>query len=399
MENTIPSAKFNQYPIIVTYSPTKGRYFVAKRDIALGEVVLKCLPLSTAPFDNHRKRYCYTCKIYNPFSNSFKFYCKSCDLCYFCDHECFNQCFPIEQKIDEKNLKDSDEKVICNKALFLKHELTCNISRKFSSWNINDKHMKSVVRLLVQILAERLIEKSDSKEKIDIEKESSINNNESSPKLNEQTSSVFISKNSDFSITLKNNFQDFLLLQSHYLNWPNDIKRDWLKHEKFLMNLFKSSKLLDEDAKFEDLLHMVSKIENNGFGVYYKCKGKNVLFGRAIYPYASFFNHSCDANCDAIQDNCDNDKDETQLSTLIDDESKLSCNSKKLRGEMKFVAREELTISYIQDENGLLPLQSRRQKLLSEYYFLCQCSKCIIDEKQYRKKSKNTKNRNVTLNT
>ncbi|KAF0439041.1 SET domain-containing protein [Gigaspora margarita] len=392
MENIIPSTKFNQYPVIVTYSPMKGRYFVAKRDIALGEVVLKCLPLSTAPFDNHRKRYCHTCKIYNSSSNSFKFYCKSCDLCYFCDRECFNQCFPIEQKI-------YDEKVIYNKSLFLKHELTCNISRKFSTWNINDKHMKSVVRLLVQILAERLIEKSDSKEKVNIEKESSINDlyNENSLELNEQTSS----KNSDFLVALNNNFQDFLLLQSHLLDWPNDIKRDWLKHEKFLMNLFKSSKLLDEDDKFDDLLHMISKIESNGFGVYYKCKGKNVLFGRAIYPYASFFNHSCDANCDAIQDNYD--KDELLLSTLVDDE--LLCNGKKLHGEMMFVALrnilkgEELTISYIQDENGLLPLQSRRQKLLSEYYFLCQCCKCITDEKQYRKKKKNVKNRNVKLNT
>ncbi|RIB00894.1 hypothetical protein C2G38_2150689 [Gigaspora rosea] len=380
MENIIPSAKFNQYPVFVTYSPTKGRYFVAKRDIALGEVVLKCLPLSTAPFDNHRKRYCHTCKIYNSSSNSFKFYCKSCDLCYFCDRECFNQCFPIDQKIYEKNLKVNDEKVIYNKSLFLKHELTCNISRKFSTWNINDKHMKSVVRLLVQILAERLIEKRNDL------------NNENSSELNEQTSSVFISKNSDFPVALKNNFQDFLLLQSHLLDWPNDIKRDWLKHEKFLMNLLKSSKLLDEDDKFDDLLHMISKIESNGFGVYYKCKGKSILFGRAIYPYASFFNHSCDANCDAI------------LSTLVDDESELLCNDKKLHGEMNFVALrnilkgEELTISYIQDENGLLPLQSRRQKLLSEYYFLCQCCKCITDEKQYRKKKKNVKNRNVKLN-
>lgn len=121
----------------------------------------------------------------------------------------------------------------------------------------------------------------------------------------------------------------------------------------------------------------------------------------AIYPYASFFNHSCDANCDAIQDNYD--KDELLLSTLVDDE--LLCNGKKLHGEMMFVALrnilkgEELTISYIQDENGLLPLQSRRQKLLSEYYFLCQCCKCITDEKQYRKKKKNVKNRNVKLNT
>ncbi|CAG8692694.1 3795_t:CDS:2, partial [Scutellospora calospora] len=101
------------------------------------------------------------------------------------------------------------------------------------------------------------------------------------------------------------------------------------------------------------------------------------------------------------------DKDETritQLSVLIDETSELSSDGKKLYGEMKFVALrnilkgEELTISYLQDENDLLPLQSRRQKLLNEYYFSCQCCRCVAEEKQGRKKKKNV-NRNITLKT
>ncbi|CAG8540497.1 15256_t:CDS:2, partial [Racocetra fulgida] len=79
------------------------------------------------------------------------------------------------------------------------------------------------------------------------------------------------------------------------------------------------------------------------------------------------------------------DKDETQseiarLSVPVNEESNYCV--------MKFIALrdilKELTISYIQDEiqdeDVLLSLQSRRQKLLSEYYFLCQCCKCITKE-------------------
>ncbi|CAG8537803.1 26318_t:CDS:2 [Racocetra persica] len=132
--------------------------------------------------------------------------------------------------------------------------------------------------------------------------------------------------------------------------------------------------------------------------MYYK--GKNVcleeLFSRAnisilslvICLYTSFFNHSDDANCDAIQANYDKDKTQSEITRLSipeNDESNYC-----VVGEMKFIAlrdilKGELTISYIQDE---IQLQSRRQKLLSEYYFLCQCCKCITKEHGRKKKRK-----------
>ncbi|PKC76439.1 hypothetical protein RhiirA1_447619 [Rhizophagus irregularis] len=239
---------FGSYPVRLTCSPEKGRYFLAKSDIKVGEVVLKCLPLATAPFDNHKKRYCYTCNLYNS-SSAFSYHCVSCDQAYFCSLECYK----------------NDSNVLA------KHELICNISRKIATWRA-DKHMKSVIRLLVQILLEYLCEEK---------------NDDNEPKND----------------ILRNYFKDFLLLKSHYSDWSTNLKQDWMKHKKFLLSIFKSSNLIQENIEFEEFLHMISRIESNGFGMYYQSKGREILFGRAIYPFASFFNHSCDANCDALQPN------------------------------------------------------------------------------------------------
>ena len=188
---------------------------------------VKCFPLATASFDNHKKRYCYTCNLYNSLSSAFPYHCISCNQAYFCSLECYK----------------NDSTVLA------KHEIICNISRKIATWNA-DKHMKSVVRLLVQILLERLWEEKKDKEKEKIKPD--------------------------------NSFKDFLLLKSHYLNWPVSLKQHWMKHEKFLTSLFESSNLVRVNMEFEELLHMVSRIESNGFGMFYQSKGREILFGRGI---------------------------------------------------------------------------------------------------------------------
>ncbi|GES89875.1 histone-lysine N-methyltransferase SMYD1-like [Rhizophagus clarus] len=273
---------FRSYPVRLTSSPEKGRYFLAKSNIKVGEVVLKCSPLATAPFDNHKKRL-----------------------------ECYK----------------NDSNVLT------KHELICNISRKIATWSA-DKHMKSVVRLLVQILLEYLWEKK-------------YNDNE--PKND----------------TLRNYFKDFLLLKSHYLDWSINLKQDWMRHKNFLLSIFKSSNLIQENIEFDEFLHMVSRIESNGFGMYYQSKGREILFGRAIYPFASFFNHSCDANCDALQPNYRGENDQVE-SVQTEINSSTLIKKKETFRKVEFIALhninegEELTISYIADTHS--PLQLRRLK-------------------------------------
>lgn len=80
------------------------------------------------------------------------------------------------------------------------------------------------------------------------------------------------------------------------------------------------------------------------------------LLGWGIYPSAVYFNHSCDANVVKIRDG----------------------------RRMKFIARrmiekgEEACISY---GNVGEELDARRSRLLEHYHFLCQCTRCVHEDK------------------
>ncbi|RKO83582.1 hypothetical protein BDK51DRAFT_11615, partial [Blyttiomyces helicus] len=146
-------------------------------------------------------------------------------------------------------------------------------------------------------------------------------------------------------------------LQSHYLDWPTEDVHDWRKTKNFMLKILEESGLLEEGDPEDDIgnrgdfvLHLISKIESNGFGLWSPKKG--VCMGRAIFPRASYFNHSCDPNCECIQDG------------MI-----MTIRTKRPVEE----GEASLTISYI-DTN--LPLGARRARLQEEYFFTCGCERC-----------------------
>ncbi|KAJ3276709.1 hypothetical protein HK104_003604, partial [Borealophlyctis nickersoniae] len=79
-------------------------------------------------------------------------------------------------------------------------------------------------------------------------------------------------------------------LQSHYHDWPTQDARDWRKTKNFVIKLLAESGLLDHEITdpSEFVLHLISKIESNGFGLWSPKKG--VCMGRALFPRASYFN-------------------------------------------------------------------------------------------------------------
>ncbi|KAI9346832.1 hypothetical protein DFJ73DRAFT_837691 [Zopfochytrium polystomum] len=136
----------------------------------------------------------------------------------------------------------------------------------------------------------------------------------------------------------------------------------------------------------EGVMHLISKVESNGFGVWVippsnvaatdsrnerehggngengpgnvgvtkqesGKREKSVNAGRALFPLASYFNHSCEPTCECFQ----------QGTTMT---------IKTIRSVKE---GEELTISYM-DTN--LPVQARRSQLSQDYYFLCRCVRC-----------------------
>jgi hypothetical protein len=86
-------------------------------------------------------------------------------------------------------------------------------------------------------------------------------------------------------------------LQSHYDEWPLDDKQSWTKMKKFIIPMLHQ---LDLESDPDAIMHWVSKIESNGFGIW--GPGKDICMGRMIVPEASFFNHSCKPNLACEQD-------------------------------------------------------------------------------------------------
>lgn len=160
---------------------------------------------------------------------------------------------------------------------------------------------------------------------------------------------------------IKPKFAHIKLLQSHLSEWQYDDNKDWKKSVGFILNLLHNSGLITTqelttsnsgNVETNFLLNLISQVESNGFGIW---SNKGVCMGHALYPTASFYNHSCDPNCDV---------DQTK-------------NLLTIRLKRDVVKGTPLTISYI-DTNQ--PLRTRRNKLLSEYYFLCCCERCMQQE-------------------
>ena len=86
-------------------------------------------------------------------------------------------------------------------------------------------------------------------------------------------------------------------LQSHYEEWSEKDQKDWNKMKKFILPLLDQAHMESDPL---EIMHWVSKIESNGFGLW--GIGKDICMGRAIFPEASYFNHSCKPNCTSEQE-------------------------------------------------------------------------------------------------
>lgn len=139
-------------------------------------------------------------------------------------------------------------------------------------------------------------------------------------------------------------------LQSHYDDWPSNDQKDWNKMKKFILPLLSEAEL---ECDPNEIMHWVSKIESNGFGLW--GPGRDICMGRAVFPEASYFNHSCNPNL-----RCEQDGVNLRIISL------------------KHISKgTQLFISYI-DTN--LPLQARQAKLWQDYYFNCICDKCEYEK-------------------
>jgi hypothetical protein len=105
------------------------------------------------------------------------------------------------------------------------------------------------------------------------------------------------------------------------------------------------------------------------------------LYHTSLFVAASFANHDCEPNASYVPEN--------KLLAI------LGCAPPKHQVAVNYTAKrdieqgEEITIGYCGSPSD--PVAVRRAGLLNTYGFICQCAKCVSDEKEEERKKKKKK--------
>ncbi|KAL0094697.1 hypothetical protein J3Q64DRAFT_1829162 [Phycomyces blakesleeanus] len=352
-------------PVKVRISPTKGREFLAKTRLEAQQTLFRVFPYATAIFDSHKKRVCAHCLCVHP-TRAFSTRCTSCDQIYFCSLTC-SEAYLSSSTVD--------------------HSVICGLLRKLATFK-SDPHTKSVAKLVILCLWERRREAHN------------LGWDRSDNWWNPELAAY-----SEDALT--SSFEQVQALESHYNDWPEDDKKDWRRMQQFLYNQLSTAQLLTPHETLQDIMHLVSRIESNGFGIFLENKTAKGAVLIALFPLASLFNHDCGNNCEVEQ--CTEDKLEEEGTEVTVEVEPPKQNKKKTlpktsvvkiiypavfsqpRGTFRVMKistvraieiDEALTISYI---DATLPVSARRQLLLDEYYFKCQCERCIKESSGNKK--------------
>ena len=240
-------------PFEILESKDAGRYVIARTSLSVGTPVLETKPYAFGVFDAFRKRICAECLAST--DSQFTLHCRTCDQVYFCSARCFKIC------------------------LGAGHHRVCKAYRKLATHKA-PTHEKGVLKIVLSILYTKCV---DEGKHLD----DSVRLLESV--LGDMDESAISIQNDDISgDTASSSWIQVDSLQSHFDDWPEDDIRSWRKTKQFIAQLLFESSLIDSDTT-DFLMHLISKVESNCFGVY---SGKGVCMGRAVYPTASYFNVS-----------------------------------------------------------------------------------------------------------
>ncbi|KAI8607609.1 hypothetical protein BC830DRAFT_1158337, partial [Chytriomyces sp. MP71] len=371
---------------------TQGRFLTTTEAIAEARTsVLRAQAYAHTVLASHRKRACAACLAMS--ARALPLRCKDCDQLFFCDESCFNE------------------------AISNGHARVCGSLRRIATAKIG-LHEKSIAQIALNVLLRRTLEAA-KREQIQI---STLLNPTNPLTSSAQIADALIKNPLDPIVP---SYKDVQSLQSHLADWTNDTRKEWRKTCALMQTLVTEAGLVDASLVDESegdtleyiLLHLFSKIESNGFGVWAqkmirrvetshtepfkesesqeppiesiesltishiaanrKVSGSpnnepgtvasdseefngvddsGICIGRAIYPFASYFNHSCDPTCESVQ-----------YGPIL-----LFQTTRPLQ------ENEELTISYM---NTNAPVSSRRAALFTDYYFDCACTRCVTELK------------------
>ncbi|KAF9126342.1 hypothetical protein BGW39_006708 [Mortierella sp. 14UC] len=351
MEHINTVCRNEGYPIVVENSPQLGNHAIASRDIPQGEGLLRAIPYAAEVFDNYKKRMCQVCLLYHN-RGSFTHRCQDCDQVYFCSEACKAIAMDPQMGCHLKVCRTLRKLATWNSDRHTKSIIKLLLQVLMNHWRerqgIPTAYQSRKVLMMKEkeevangsgIGGDKLIGRADvegATEKITqtlaattiaSTTPTTTLTPSSSPQPSSELNSNSNSNNSnnndheDENRTqepVENDFFDVLRLQSHFEDWDDEDQKDWNKQSHVVLSLLEMAGLTEmasqpgSEAEGEgkqelhtltslDVKKLISALESNAFGMFDRTKKKPVCFGRAIYPIASFFNHSCECNATAVQ--------------------------------------------------------------------------------------------------
>eukprot|EP01103_Thecamoeba_quadrilineata_P008341 TRINITY_DN18102_c0_g1_i1.p1 TRINITY_DN18102_c0_g1~~TRINITY_DN18102_c0_g1_i1.p1 ORF type:complete len:379 (-),score=44.93 TRINITY_DN18102_c0_g1_i1:56-1192(-) len=305
----------------IKQSPDKGRYQVSTRSFEKGDIVMITHAYSYALMDSYKKRVCDWCLAYNT-TGIFSFNCSQCSQTWYCSSSC------LESSADY-------------------HRHLCQHLKKISNW----KHDRDFLCLLTLALITYLRLHQILPPTIPLRHTSTVT--QRSDRL------------PDWAQIYQDRWdpkdEDLTALIHHIESWEEEELKDWNSGARKIQTLLRTDRdLVDEKQEEKELVEIILRGLANNFGLWTPAKDSKGLrgekcYGRAFFPLASFFNHSCDPNCYV---------EESGVTLAVFAAKKISPG-------------EELNIKYI-DIN--LPRSARQHELWVDYRFLCGCVRCSAEE-------------------
>lgn len=394
LSSSLPTIEhyFTSTVLSVYYSSLKGRYVCANRDIEKGGTILVAQAIAKGVQDSHKKRVCDYCLRYNH-QGAYTTLCLHCRQVYYCSPICKSRAeqqeLKEEDKIEQEN-RIADSGIPASSIVSLSstpcpikppiphHAHTaaeCNELKLIARLK-TDKETVGLLKLLVRLHC-RMQNTSSSEP-------TSTPQPLISPAFPHP---VHIPIASDIPLLISHAPTSAASLHAH--EWK-DMQRltSRLVHGAAYMQLLgaveanafglyappaasPSTQSNDVEAAANSLetltIHPSSTAHSASEATTAEPEELSTKYiGRALYPAASYFNHSCRPNAEVVQKG----------------------HYLYVRALCSIAAGEEVCISYIDADR---PTRERRALLHEQYYFHCICDRCQADECNSRQKKSRDK--------
>lgn len=231
---------FEGYPVSLSHSPEKGRYFVCNKDVEPGEALFEHDPAYATAIDTiYKNGVCNTCLSFIKETNRHNMIrCGGCDEIFFCSYEC-----KASRRMDTYHT-----------------QMECSILSNFTPHRRAGLSNNDIlgIKLLVRILCREFLENNDEQAGI------------------------------------------LASLEDHSTEYSEEVRRDLSKLVDTIIAIEEPVGVFSENPG--RVFSLAGKIKSNVFGIWCRNGSEPVWCGAALYLKCSFFNHSCFPNCTVIQD-------------------------------------------------------------------------------------------------